>query len=92
MIKTKLKMKYNDKSLGVKQKVLYSILEIVVFSVIWMFVGPCFIDINTHSSMHILDLDNTKLCWFLYGYSLFIGGKIIYLCIRKIMKLLNKHN
>ena len=64
-------MKYNDKSLGVKQKVLYSILEIVVFSVIWMFVGPCFIDINTHSSMDILDLDNTKLCWFLYGYSLY---------------------
>lgn len=84
-------MKYNDESLCVKLKVMSFIFEIVVFCVIWMFVGPYFIDINTHSSMDIFDFNSAKLSWFLYGCSLYIGGKIIYILVRKIIKVTSKH-
>ena len=87
-------IKCDDKRLGIKQKILYIILEFIVFCAVWMIVGPYFVDIDSYINM--FDFSSAYLCWFLSGCSLYIGGKIIYICICKVIKVMashiNKHN
>ena len=77
-----------------KTKVIRSILsfglKLVVFCAIWMLLGVKIIDINSHPATEMFGFENGKLCFLLYGISLFIGCSVICICAKKITKLIKK--
>ena len=66
------------------EKILHFILELFVFLIIWALVCPYFIDINKNYFFNIFD-NNPELDLLIYGFSIFIGSKIIYYTICKII-------
>ena len=77
-----------------KTKVIRSILsfglKLVVFCAIWMLLGVKIIVINSHPATEMFGFENGKLCFLLYGISLFIGCSVICICAKKITKLIKK--
>lgn len=83
----------HEEELSVIQRILYSIMELIIFCTIWIFVGPYVININTHSSLEVFDCNSPYLSFLLYGVAVYIGGKIIYYSVSRIVhRIKSKHN
>ena len=55
-----------------------------------MLLGVKIIDINSHPATEIFGFENAKLCFLLYGISLYIGCAVICVCAKKISKMIKK--
>lgn len=86
-------MKYAVNELSTTMRILLYVIEFVIFSAIWMLVGPKVIDISSNWFVEIFDFGMPYLSWLLYGILIFIGCNIIYLGCRKAITLVkSKHD
>lgn len=58
---------------------LLFVVKLSAFCVLWMW-------FYKHTNMKIEILENSNISIFLYGASLFVGGKILYFCIEKFIE------
>lgn len=77
-----------EQRLSICLRILLEISEIIVFCVIWILLGPLFIDVNKHISVDIFGCKEPIMGWLVYGIFVYLGGRVIYLCISKITKVI----
>ena len=74
------------------RSILSFAIELLIFCAIWMSLGIYVMDINSSFFINIYGLGNRKLNFFLHGICIYIGGKIIYYLIKRIVKALQSNN